>query len=94
MLYTPFYNSTLNFSNFEVKTNKNTLVSGNAGDDKFLTRAASNLFFNWFSVDILFSSFVSFAFFDSYFFLFACLLPFEIKNVYSDTPLTVQAGEW
>ena len=52
----------------------------------------TNLFFNRFSGDILFSSLVSFAFFYSCFFI-VCLLFFELKNVYSDTQSTVLAGE-
>ena len=46
-------------------------------------------FFNRFSGDIIFSSFV-------FFFLggvFACFL-FEIKNIYSDTHSIMRAGEW
>ena len=40
---------------------------------KIFTRVAANLFFNQFSGDILSSSLVSFAFFDSYvFLLFVC----------------------
>ena len=58
------------------------------------TQAAANLFiFNRFSRDILFSSLVSFAFFDSCFFLFVCFMFSEIKNVYSDINLTMRTGE-
>ena len=35
---------------------------------KIFTRAAANLFFNRFAIDILFSSLVSFSFFDLWFF--------------------------
>ena len=56
---------------------------------KFFTRAAASLFFfNRFSGDILFSSLISFAFFDSCLCLF-----FGIKNVYSDTHSTMWAGK-
>ena len=51
-----------------------SLVSGNAGDKKNLHSSGRNFFFfffNRFSEDILFSSLVSFAFFDSCF--FCCL---------------------
>ena len=48
-------------------------------------------FFTRFSGYILFFSLVSFAFFNTYFFvcLFVCSLFFEIKNVYSDTHSTI-----
>ena len=41
----------------------------------------------------LFSSVVYLLFLYSYFFLLICL-PFKIKNIYSDTDLTMQAGDW
>ena len=63
---------------------KNTLVSGNAGDQKNLHPGGHNFFFfNRFSGHILFSSLVSFAFSDSSLF-------FELKNVYSDTHWTMR----
>ena len=50
--------------------------------------------YNQFSEDILFSSLVSFAFFDSCFLLlFVCLLFFKITNVYSDTYWIKRASE-
>ena len=54
---------------------KNTLVSGNAGDEKNL-HPDQIYFFSQFSGDILFSSLVSFTFFVFCFFFFACLLVF------------------
>ena len=64
---------------------KNTLVSGNAGDQKNLHPGGHKFFFffNRFSGHILFSSLVSFAFSDSSLF-------FELKNVYSDTHWTMR----
>ena len=51
--------------------------------------AAANLIY-W---DIFFSSLVSFTCF-WFFFLFVCLLFFEIKNAYSDTHFINRVGEW
>ena len=63
---------------FRPKTN--TLVSGNAGDDKNLHLDDSKfIFFNQFSGDILLSSLVSIAFFILVFFVL-CLLFFELKK--------------
>ena len=66
--------------------------------EKSSLERAQIYFFHWFSRDILFSSLVYFALFDSYFCLFVCffvcLLFFEIKNGYSDAKSTMQAGEW
>ena len=42
------------------------------------------------SGDIPFSSLVSFALFDSCFFVVVCLLLYELKNVHSDTYLSLQ----
>ena len=62
---------------------------------KIFSRTKTNLFFNQFSGDALFSSLVSFAFFDSCFFCCCrCLLFFEIKNVYADTCSIKRVGEW
>ena len=65
------------------KKKKNTLVSGNAGDEKNLHPGNRKfIFLNWFSGDILFSFLVPFAFLGSCFFFFVvCLLFFQIKNV-------------
>ena len=61
--------------------------------EKIFIRAAANLFFYRFFGDSLFSSLVSFSFFDSCFFrLFVCLMLFRIKNAYSDTHSTM--GPW
>ena len=50
---------------------KNTLVSGNAGDEKNLhLRGQKKYFFNRFSGDVTFSSLICFAFFYSFFCLF------------------------
>ena len=60
-------NSTVQYN----KAKKNTLVSGNAGDEKNLHPGGRNVFFfNRCSGDILFSSLVSFAFLFFVFFLF------------------------
>ena len=58
---------------------------------KIFTRATAKLFFLTGFPEILFSSLVSFAYFDSCFFV--CLVVFEIKNVYSDLHSTIRAGE-
>ena len=65
----PFYNSTLNYSNFEIRLIKILLFLEMRVTINFLLGRPQIYFFNWFSVDILFSSLVSFAFFDSYFFV-------------------------
>ena len=66
----------------EIKKN-NTLVSGNAGDEKNLhPRAAIFFSFDRFSGDILFSSLVSFAFFDSCFFLLLLVCCFLNLKMY------------
>ena len=59
---------------------KNTLVSGNAGDEKNLHPDGCKLFFDQFSLDILFSSLVSFALFafSLFFRLFVCFLKLKI----------------
>ena len=58
---------------------------------KIFNQAAANLFFfNRFSGDTLFSSLVSFAFFDFYFCLFDCFL---ILKMYIVIHLTMRAGE-
>ena len=59
---------------------------------KIFTWAAANFFFNQFSRDIL-RFFLSFFSFLGFFCLFAWCF-FEIKNAYSGTNLTMQAGEW
>ena len=60
---------------------------------KIFNQAAANfIFFNRFSGDTLFSSLVSFAFFDFYFYLFDWLMFFDIKNVYCNT--LDYAGGW
>ena len=71
-----------------------SLVSGNAGDKKNLHASGRNFFFFFdrFSRDILFSSLVSFVFFDSCFFVVYLFL-FEHKNVYCDTHSSLQASE-
>ena len=57
----------------KIKKN-NTLLSGNAGDEKNLNSGGRNFFsFDRCSRDILFSSLASFAFFDSCFFFCCCL---------------------
>ena len=61
--------------NFWNYAKKNTLVFGNAGDEKNL-HPDQIYFFSQFSGDILFSSLVSFTFFVFCFFFFACLLVF------------------
>ena len=61
--------------NFWNYAKKNTLVSGNADDEKNL-HPDQIYFFSQFSGDILFSSLVSFTFFVFCFFFFACLLVF------------------
>ena len=76
---------------YHLRPKNNTLVSGNAGDEKNIHPVGHKfIFFNRFSAGILISSLVSFAFFDSCF-LFCCF--FELKNVYSDTHSTMRAGE-
>ena len=59
---------------------KNTLVSGNASDEKNLHPDGRKLFFDQFSLDILFSSLVSFALFafSLFFRLFVCFLKLKI----------------
>ena len=75
-----------------------SLVSGNAGDKKNLHSSGRNFFFcllfffDRFSRDILFSSLVSFVFFDSCFFVVYLFL-FEHKNVYCDTHSSLQVSE-
>ena len=59
---------------------------------KIFTRAASNLFFLIDLPEILSFGLVSFGFFVFLFFLLTCLF-FEIKNIYSDTHLTVWASK-
>ena len=50
-------------------------------------------FFNRRSGDIIFSSLVSFVFLCILVLFFCLCLFFEIKNIYSDTHLTMRAGE-
>ena len=77
---------------------KNTLLSGNAGDDKNLHPGL----LNWFSrrYSLLFFSFSCFFVFLLllFFCLFVCLLFiclfFKIWNIYSDTHSTTRLGEW
>ena len=59
---------------------------------KIITRVATifKKISDRFSGDIPFSSLVSFALFDSCFFVVVCLLLFELKNVHSDTYLSLQ----
>ena len=77
---------------FLFKVKKIVLVSGNASDKKNRHPDSRKfIFLNQFSRDIIFPTLVSFALFDSCFFLFNV---FEIKNVYSDSHLTMWTGEW
>ena len=63
------------------KKRKNTLVSGNAGDQRNAHPGDRKFIsFNQFSGDVLFSSLISFAFLCSCFFV-VCLF-FEMKNIY------------
>ena len=67
---------------------KNTLVSGNAGDKKNLHTGARRFFFINFPKILSFLQFLLFfcilVFFSFFFFVFACVI-FKIKNKYSDT---------
>ena len=66
------------------KKKKNTLVSGNAGDEKNLHPGNRKfIFLNWFSGDILFSFLVPFAFLGSCFFLLLFVYCFFKLKMYN-----------
>ena len=71
---------------------KKNLVSGNAGDEKYLQTSGREFFL------IDFPEVFSLFFFSFYCFfcslVFFALLFFENKSIYSDTISTMRVGEW
>ena len=80
------------FSNY-IRPKKNSFFMKYGWREKFSSGGRVS-FFNRFSEDIFFFFYVYFAFSGSCFLFVLCWLFFEIKNVYSDTHSTMQAGKW